>query len=75
MKKRRASRRGSGESGSYWISYSDLMAAMLFVFALILFVSLYRLVELQQTRAAELATKEAQLAQQQSILLDAQAQL
>ena len=75
MKKRRASRRGSGESGSYWISYSDLMAAMLFVFALILFVSLYRLVELQQTRAADLATKEAQLAQQQSILLDAQAQL
>ena len=75
MMKKRASRRHSSDTGSYWISYSDLMAAMLFVFALILFVSLYQLVDLQQTKTAELETKEAQLAQQQSILLSAQAEL
>lgn len=75
MLKRKTVRRVRSDTGNHWISYSDLMAAMLFVFALILFVSLYRLVELQQTRQAELETQEAQLAQQQSILLDAQAQL
>lgn len=75
MMKKKASRRRSGDSGSYWISYSDLMAAMLFVFALVLFVSLYRLVDVQQTKTAELETKEALLAQQQSILLSAQSEL
>lgn len=75
MMKKKASRRQSGDTGSFWISYSDLMAAMLFVFALILFVSLYRLVDLQQTKTAELETKEALLTKQQSILLAAQAEL
>jgi chemotaxis protein MotB len=75
MKTRKTARRTPRENGSYWISYSDLMAAMLFVFALILFVSLYRLVDLQQTKTAELETKEAQLTQQQSILLSAQSEL
>ena len=41
-------RRRSGENGSYWISYSDMMAGMLFTFALILFMAVYQLVDLQQ---------------------------
>ena len=36
--------RRRGENGSYWISYSDMMAGMLFTFALILFMSIYQLV-------------------------------
>ena len=34
--------------GSYWTSYSDMMAGMLFVFALILFAAVYQLVDLHQ---------------------------
>ncbi len=64
-----------GENGSYWISYSDMMAGMLFTFALILFMAVYQLIELQEQKTIELETKEAQLATQQSILLDQEAEL
>ena len=67
--------RCSGDSGSYWISYSDMMAGMLFTFALILFMAIYQLVDLQQKKTIELETKEAQLSTQQSILLDQESQL
>ena len=67
--------RRSGENGSYWISYSDMMAGMLFTFALILFMAIYQLVDLQQKKTIELETKEAQLSTQQSLLLDQETQL
>lgn len=65
----------SGENGSYWISYSDMMAGMLFTFALILFMAVYQLVDLQQKKTIELETKEAQLSTQQSLLIDQEAEL
>lgn len=65
----------SRDSGSYWISYSDMMAGMLFTFALILFMAVYQLVDLQQKKTIELETKEAQLSTQQSLLIDQQAEL
>lgn len=68
-------RRRGGDNGSYWISYSDMMAGMLFTFALILFMAVYQLVELQQRKTVELETKEAQLSTQQSLLLDQEAEL
>ena len=67
--------RRSGANSSYWISYSDMMAGMLFAFALILFMAIFQLVDLQQKKTIELETKEAQLSTQQSILLDQQSQL
>lgn len=67
--------RRSGDSGSYWISYSDMMAGMLFTFALILFMAVYQLVDLQQKKTVELETKEAQLSTQQSLLIDQESQL
>ena len=67
--------RRRGENGSYWISYSDMMAGMLFTFALILFMSIYQLVDLQQKKTIELETKEAQLSTQQSLLIDQESQL
>ena len=67
--------RRRGENGSYWISYSDMMAGMLFTYALILFMSIYQLVDLQQKKTIELQTKEAQLSTQQSLLIDQEALL
>ena len=67
--------RRRGENGSYWISYSDMMAGMLFTFALILFMAIYQLVDLQQKKTIELETKEALLSTQQSLLIDQEAQL
>ena len=69
------SRRRSGSNSSYWISYSDMMAGMLFTFALILFAAIYQLVDLQQKKTIELETKEAQLSTQQSLLIDQEAEL
>ena len=67
--------RRSRDSGSYWISYSDMMAGMLFTFALILFMAVYQLVDLQQKKTIELETKEAQLSTQQSLLIDQESQI
>ena len=67
--------RRNGDNGSYWTSYSDMMAGMLFTFALILFMAVYQLVDLQQKKTIELETKEAQLSTQQSLLIDQEAQL
>ena len=74
MRRSTKMRRG-GENGSFWISYSDMMAGMLFTFALILFMAVYQLVDLQQKKTIELETKEAQLSTQQSLLIDQEAQL
>ena len=51
------------------------MAGMLFTFALILFMAVYQLVDLQQKKTIELETKEAQLSTQQSLLIDQESQL
>lgn len=67
-------RRG-GDNGSYWTSYSDMMAGMLFTFALILFAAVYQIIDLQQKKTIELETKEAQLSTQQSVLIDQEAEL
>ena len=48
--------RQRGGDNSYWTSYSDMMAGMLFVFALILFAAVYQLVDLQQKKTVELQT-------------------
>jgi chemotaxis protein MotB len=43
-----------GERGSYWISYSDLMSALLLVFILVLFYSLYQYWDMYETKQKEL---------------------
>ena len=67
--------RRSGDNGSYRITYTDIMAGMLFTFALILFMAVYQLVDLQQKKTIELETMEAQLSTQQSLLIVLEAQL
>ncbi|MBE5798077.1 MAG: hypothetical protein E7327_12000 [Clostridiales bacterium] len=66
---------GAGNAGASWISYSDMMAALLLVFVLILSVSLYQYFTMLETTQAELEAQQAQLDQQQIILLDQQTQL
>ncbi|MBQ7849119.1 MAG: OmpA family protein [Clostridia bacterium] len=66
---------GAGNAGASWISYSDMMAALLLVFVLILSVSLYQYFTMLETTQKELEAQQAQLEQQQIILLDQQSQL
>lgn len=47
-------RAGRSGGGSAWISYSDMMAALLLVFVLILCVSLAQYFTMLETKTAEL---------------------
>lgn len=67
--------RPRGENASYWTSYSDMMAGLMLVFTLLTFFFIFQFLELQETKTAELATKESQIESQQSIVLDAEARL
>lgn len=57
--------RGTGNSGASWISYSDMMAALVLVFVLILSYSLYQYFSMLESKEAELNSKEALILQQQ----------
>ncbi|MBQ8655089.1 MAG: OmpA family protein [Clostridia bacterium] len=63
--------RGSSGGGASWISYSDMMAALLLVFVLILSVSLYQYFTMLETKQAELDLQQQTL-DEQTILLAAQ---
>lgn len=70
MARRVASRRRPGhvDMGASWISYSDMMAALLLVFVLVLCYSIYQYFAMLETKTAELTAKETQLSEQQSTL-------
>ncbi len=57
--------RGSGNSGASWISYSDMMAALLLVFVLILSVSLHQYFTMLETKTAELDQQKLLITDQQ----------
>ena len=57
------------------MSYSDMMAALLLMFVLLLFLSFNRYMALQDTKEAELATKQLQLQEQEANLLATEAEL
>ena len=59
---RRASRGAQG--GASWISYSDMMAALLLIFVLILTYSLYQYFTMLETKTLELDTKTKELDKQ-----------
>ena len=56
--------RGSSGTGASWISYSDMMAALLLIFVLILTYSLYQYFTMLETKTKEL--------NEQQLVLDAQ---
>ena len=57
--------RGSSGTGASWISYSDMMAALLLIFVLVLTYSLYQYFTMLETKTKEL--------DDQRLILDAQA--
>ena len=63
---RRASRGAQG--GFSWISYSDMMAALLLIFVLILTYSLYQYFTMLETKTLELDAKNKELDQQKIAL-------
>ena len=56
--------RGSGGTGASWISYSDMMAALLLIFVLILTYSLYQYFTMLETKTKELNDQQIILDQQ-----------
>lgn len=71
--RRRSRRTGGGRSdgGAAWISYSDMMAALLLVFVLVLCYSVYQYFLMLETKTAELDEQSALLSAQQ-VTLDEQ---
>ena len=67
--------RGSSGGGASWISYSDMMAALLLVFVLILCMSLYQYFTMLDSKTQELDAQATLLAQQQADLDSANAAL
>lgn len=75
-RKGRGRRRPDGvDAGSSWISYSDMMAAMMLVFVLILCYSLYQYFQMLEIKTIELETQQATLETQETRLDDQTAQL
>ena len=68
-------RAGRGSSGAYWISYSDIMAALVLVFVLFIVFNLYQYNELIIAKTNELNEKQSLLDEQQGILIIQQQQL
>lgn len=56
--------RGSGNSGDSWLSYSDMMAALLLVFVLILSVTLHQHLTMIKAKTDELDQKQSLLDEQ-----------
>ncbi|GHU70824.1 hypothetical protein AGMMS49992_03790 [Clostridia bacterium] len=56
------------ENASYWMSYSDVMAALLLMLSLLLFFYVNQYMTAQQNREKEVAAKEAQLRTQEELL-------
>ena len=57
--------RGSGNSGASWISYSDMMAALVLVFVLILSMSLHQYFTMLESKTAELDQQKLLITDQQ----------
>ena len=61
-------RRGKADGGSAWISYSDMMAALLLVFVMVLCYSVYQYFVMLETKTAELDKQRGLLSIQQATL-------
>ena len=70
MARKRYSRRNASKAdgGSAWISYSDMMAALLLLFVLVLCYSVYQYFLMLETKTAELDEQSALLTAQQTTL-------
>ena len=69
-RRKRVPRRRGGrvDAGASWISYSDMMAALLLVFVLVLCNSMYQYFSMMEIKSAELDEQKTQMEEQQSQL-------
>jgi chemotaxis protein MotB len=74
-KSRLRGRASHTDTGAAWISYSDMMAALLLVFVMVLCYTIYQYFSLLETKTAELDAQSAMLSSQQATLDDQQSQL
>ncbi|HPF88597.1 MAG TPA: OmpA family protein [Candidatus Limiplasma sp.] len=74
-KSRSRSRSSRNDGGAAWISYSDMMAALVLVFVLVLCYTIYQYFSVLETKTAELEAQGALLTSQQETLDDQQSQL
>jgi len=79
---RKGKNRASHGDGSFWICFSDLMSALMLVFVLVMFYSVYQYFDMLEVKTAELLRqsglldqKQAQLTLSQEELADKEAQL
>ncbi len=72
---RKRGRSSKVDGGAAWISYSDMMAALLLVFVLVLCYTIFQYFSLLETKTAELDAQAALLQSQQDTLDDQRAQL
>jgi len=68
-------RRGSGGGNSYWLSFSDLMSALLLIFILIMFYIVYQYFDMYETTSRELAEQAAALSESETLLADRESAL
>lgn len=73
MNRRR--RRRDGEETSYWLSYSDMMAALLLIFILIISFTILQSQKQYELKEDELLTQQELVAEQQKIMEEQQKQL
>ena len=59
---------GKTDSGSHWISYSDMMASLLLVFVLAVCYSVYQYYNMLKIKTDQLAAQQAELERQQVVL-------
>jgi len=79
---RKGKNRGGHGDGSFWICFSDLMSALMLVFVLVMFYSVYQYFDMLEVKTAELMRqsglldeKESQLTLSQEELKEKEAQL
>lgn len=68
-------RAGAHDKGSAWISYSDMMAALLLVFVLVLCYSIYQYYVMLSQKTSELDAQQAQLVLSQAQLAEKQKEI
>lgn len=65
----------ASDNGSFWISFSDLMSAIVLVFVLILFYCMYQYFDMLEVKTAELLRQSGLLDEQQAALTQSEEDL
>lgn len=75
ISRRTNTRPGTESNNSFWLSFSDLMSALLLVFVLIMFYSVYQYFDMLEIKTAELLRQSEILAQKETDLESKDAEL